>query len=54
VDIADVDPDTFDLSVKNPHKKTDSTLRSPQEILAEMKSLDQESAELLEKIQGML
>lgn len=54
VDIAEVDPDSFDLSVKNPHKKTDSTLRAPQEILAEMKLLDKESAEILEKIPGML
>jgi type I restriction enzyme M protein len=54
VDIADVDPYTFDLSVKNPHKKTDSTLRAPGEILTEMKSLDQESAEILKNIERML
>lgn len=54
VDIADVDPGSFDLSVKNPHKKTDPTLRVPHEILAEMKSLDKESAEILKRIQEML
>jgi len=54
VDIADVDPASFDLSVKNPHRKTDTTLRAPAAILAEMKSLDEESAAILEKIQGML
>jgi len=43
-----------DLSVKNPHKKTDTALRAPREILAEMKSLDEESAKILKKIQGML
>ncbi|MBN8656107.1 MAG: N-6 DNA methylase, partial [Anaerolineae bacterium] len=54
VDIADVDTASFDLSVKNPHRKTDTTLRAPAAILAEMKSLDEESAAILEKIQGML
>lgn len=59
VDVADVIgrgdlAPTFDLSVKNPHRKTDTTLRAPAAILAEMKSLDEESAAILEKIQGML
>ena len=59
VDIADVIgrgdlAPTFDLSVKNPHRKTDTTLRAPAAILAEMKSLDEESAAILEKIQGMV
>jgi type I restriction enzyme M protein len=54
VDITDVDTDSFDLSIKNPRKKTDSTLRAPQEILAEMKSLDKESAEILKKVEEMI
>jgi type I restriction enzyme M protein len=54
VDIADVDPASFDLSVKNPHKQADSALRAPQTILEEMKMLDEESTLLLEKIRGML
>lgn len=54
VDITDVDPASFDLSVKNPHRKTDTTLRAPAAILAEMKSLDEESAAILKKLQGML
>jgi type I restriction enzyme M protein len=54
LDIANVDSVSCDLSVKNPHKKADTSLRAPQEILAEMKSLDEESAEILEKIKGML
>lgn len=45
---------TYDLSVKNPHRKTDTTLRAPAAILAEMKSLDEESAAILEKVKGML
>jgi type I restriction enzyme M protein len=51
---ADVDPASFDLSVKNPHKQADSALRDPLTILDEMKSLDEESAKILKAIKGML
>ena len=54
VAIADVDPASFDLSVKNPHKQADSALRDPLTILDEMKSLDEESAEILKTIKGLL
>ena len=54
VDIADVDRETFDLSVKNPNKAEESTLREPQEILDEIAALDAESAEILAGIGGML
>ena len=54
VDIADVDWETFDLSVKNPNKVDESTLREPQEILDEIAALDAESAEILAGIGGML
>lgn len=42
--------ESFDLSVKNPNKKAEAPLRSPQEILEEMKALDQDSAEILNTI----
>lgn len=42
--------DSYDLSVKNPNKKEEAALRQPQEILEEMKSLDEESAEILNSI----
>ena len=54
VDVADVDPDTFDLSVKNPNKEEEAPLREPQEIIAEIIALDAESAEILEGIRRML
>ena len=54
VDVADVDPDTFDLSMKNPNKVEEAPLREPEEIIAEMVALDAESAEILEGIRGML
>ena len=42
VDVSDVDQETFDLSVKNPHKKDETELRTPEEIIKEMDKLDTE------------
>lgn len=50
VDIKDIDPNTFDLSVKNPNKKEEAALRKPREIVEEMKALDKKSADILESI----
>jgi type I restriction enzyme M protein len=54
VDIADIDQETFDLSVKNPNKGEEVRLREPQDILDEITILDAESAEILEIIGGMI
>ena len=50
VNMKDIDQSTFDLSVKNPNKKEEAALRSPKEILEEIKALDEESAEILNSI----
>lgn len=54
VDVADIDWETCDLSVKNPNKAEETALRDPQEILDEIAALDAESAEILAGIGGML
>jgi type I restriction enzyme M protein len=54
VKIADIDTTTFDLSPKNPNKKEEAALREPQQILDEMKSLDEESADILKSILELL
>lgn len=54
VDIADINQETFELSVKNPNKADESLLREPQEILDEIAALDAESAEILAGIGGMV
>jgi type I restriction enzyme M protein len=41
---------TYDLSAKNPNKKEEAALRQPQQILEEMKALDEESADILNSI----
>jgi type I restriction enzyme M protein len=50
IDIKDINQVTFDLSAKNPNKKEEVALRQPQEILEEMKALDEESADILNSI----
>ena len=54
VDIADINEDDFDLSVKNPNAPEEAPLRSPQEILAEMKVLDLETKSILTSIKELL
>jgi type I restriction enzyme M protein len=54
IDVADIDQNAYDLSAKNPNKKEEAALRRPQEILEEMKALDEESAEILASILEML
>jgi type I restriction enzyme M protein len=51
---ADVNPETFDLSAKNPNKKEETRVRTPVEILTEIRRLDEESAALLEQIKRLL
>lgn len=46
--------DRFDLSVKNPNTLEEAPLRAPEEIIAEITSLDKESAETLAAIRGLL
>jgi len=54
VTVKDIDQTTFDLSAKNPNKKEEAALRQPQEILEEMKFLDEKSQEILSSILELL
>ncbi len=54
VDVDTLDEQTCDLSARNPHKTTQSPLRTPQEILAEIRTLDEETAAALAAIEGLL
>ena len=54
VDVASIDPNTFDLSVKNPNGSEEIAHRSPQEIMDEIAALDAESAEVLGNIKALL
>ena len=50
VAIKDVDQKTFDLSVKNPNKKDEAEIRSPKEILEDIKSIDQKTLGIVTNI----
>ena len=54
INVKDIDQTTFDLSAKNPNKKEEAALRKPEEILEEMKALDDESKDILNSILELL
>ncbi len=54
VNIADIDPDTYDLSVKNPNTPEEPPLRSPADIIAEMEELDKETQQLLTELKTII
>ena len=54
VDVKDIDPKTFDLSVKNPDGGEVIDHLSPADIMKEIAALDQESADVLKSIKALL
>jgi type I restriction enzyme M protein len=54
VNFTEIDPMTWDLSVKNPNGGDVVALRSPQEILDEIDALDDESAKVLASIRELV
>lgn len=52
--MSDLDASNYDLSFKNPNKNEDVVLRNPEEILNEIVTLDEESAEMLSAIRRLL
>lgn len=54
IDVAELDPTTWDLSVKNPNAKEEAELRDPKDIIAEIIALDKESESILAKIQELV
>jgi len=50
----DVDEKTCDLSVKNPNIPEEAPLRSPEEILDEMETLDKETKKLLKSVKELV
>jgi type I restriction enzyme M protein len=52
--MADVNMETYDLSVKNPNTPEEAPLRNPKEILAEMETLDAETNSILQSIKELI
>ena len=54
VDIAEVNKDTWDLTVHNPNRVEEVDNRTPAEIIAEIEELDARSAQALQAIKELL
>ena len=54
VNIKDIDPETFDLSVKNPNAPEEEPLREPKEILRVMEELDKQSAGIMKNLRQLI
>lgn len=54
VNIKDIDQSTLDLSVKNPHTPEEAPLRQPEEIIAAMERLDEESRNILSAVRELV
>ena len=50
VNVKDLNPETYDLSVKNPNKKTEVELRDAKTIIKEMQKLNKENEKILEAL----
>ena len=54
VKLKDIDPDTFDLSAKNPNTPEEAPLRQPNEILKAMAALDKETADVMNDLKLLI
>ncbi|WP_431160861.1 N-6 DNA methylase [Flagellimonas beolgyonensis] len=52
--VNDLDENTLDLSPKNPNTPEEAPLRSPEEILEEMQTLDKETSSILNQIKELI
>ena len=54
ISVSDLDQSTFDLSVNNPNNNDEPVYRNANEIISEISRLDQESSEVIKRIQALL
>ena len=54
IDVAEINVDTWDLSVKNPHASNEAVHRSPVEVMFEIEKLDAENQDILKQIKEYL
>ena len=54
VQVADLDQESLDLSVRNPNAEEEAPLREPVDILAEIAALDRESVTVLAQVGGLV
>ena len=54
MNIADINADTWDLTVNNPNRVEEVDNRTPAEIIAEIEELDAQAARALQAIKELL
>jgi len=54
IHFSNIDQESYDLSVKNPNVPQEAALRAPEEILAEMETLDADTNEILQSIKELI
>lgn len=54
INVAEINQETFDLSVKNSNKKDEVILRDPRKIIAEMNTLDIDTEKILKDISKLI
>lgn len=54
LDVSTIDMTTYDLSVKNPHRKDEVALRSPLQIIEDMERLDEEVKVVMKKLKSII
>ena len=54
IDVADINKETYDLTVNNPNTVEEVDYRTPQEIIAEIEELDAKASEALKAIKELL
>ncbi len=54
IQVKDIDKNSFDLSVKNPHAPEQGPSRHPQEIMAQIKLLDREAKEVIASLEELI
>jgi type I restriction enzyme M protein len=54
VDLSEIDPTTWDLSVKNPNTVTETEFGNPEDLIAELESLSDKTRETLATLRSLL
>lgn len=54
IDVASIDKETWDLSVKNPNINDEVIHKSPEELIKELEEIDRENKEILNRIKSLI
>jgi type I restriction enzyme M protein len=54
IDVSSINPETWDLSVKNPNGNDEVKHRAPTEIIVEIEELENENQEILNRLKDLI